>query len=382
MMPGISCMARLFKQMLTALAHGFSRRPRRDRRGPMTADDALPNWSARLTSLYAALAEHQARGEPELAGAREREIAALLIEAVPAAYAAGCAHRAARRDRAALRDLDIALDLFRWKPPGLALPVPIAACYRALGALYQDWGQPVATAAATMLALRGGQSFYTRPPLCQIPVLEGLLEQLYGRRADGAFVEVGAFDGETYGNTAGLADLGWSGLYIEPVPESYEQCCRRHARNPRVTVLNAAVGATAGATTLWVAREYSTVKREQIAHGVRQGWMSETAFREIVVPQITLAGALAQAGVAPGFELLVADVEGAEEQVFAGFDFAHWRPQAVIVELADYAPPGEAPADPAGAGVASARRVRAQIEAAGYAAIYADHTNTVFRRRL
>src|SRR5258706_14970608 len=180
-------------------------------------DEPLPNWDAQLARLYASLAEHRARGERERVDALQAEIASVLVTAVQPAYDRGCTSRAERRDRAALMHLGVAVDLHRWKPPELQLPVSLAACYRALGALYQDWGQPAAVAAAMALALRGGRSFHRRPNLCQIPILEGLYEQLFGQRADGCFVEVGAFDGETYGNTAGLADLGWTGLYIEPV---------------------------------------------------------------------------------------------------------------------------------------------------------------------
>jgi FkbM family methyltransferase len=344
--------------------------------------DADPSeWTSQVARLYAVLAEHEQRGDQAQAGAVQRDIAALLVAAIERAYTRGCAHRAQGRGRAALRDLDAAVELHRWKPPGLEPPVSPAACYRALAALYQDWRQPVAVAAATMLALRGGQSFYKRPPLCQIPVLEGLYEQLYGRRRDGCFVEVGAFDGETYGNTACLADLGWSGLYIEPVPSAFEQCRRRHAGNPAITVLNHAIGATDGSVTLWVAREFSTVSRDHVEHGIAQGWLSRGAHQAIEVPQLRLDTVLRQAAIAPGFELLVVDVEGAEEAVFAGLDLAAWRPQAVIVELADFVPPGEPAPEADAAVVASARRVRDLLNAAGYDEIYADPTNTMFRRR-
>ncbi|HUA55512.1 MAG TPA: FkbM family methyltransferase [Candidatus Sulfotelmatobacter sp.] len=346
----------------------------------MSGARAEIDWDGRLARLYAALAEHQRRDEPRDAEALQEEIAAVLAEAIRTTYDLGCAHRAAGRDRAAVQELATALDLHRWAPPGFVPPVGLAACYRALGELYQAWGQPLAAAAAAILAVRGGQSFYRQPHLCQIPVLGALYEQLFGRRADGCFVEVGAFDGETYGNTAGLADLGWRGLYVEPVPASFQQCLRRHAANPRVTVLNCAIGDSDGTAALWVAREFSTTVRGHIDHGIAEGWMPPADYERIEVPQLRLASALTQAAIAPGFDLLVVDVEGAEEPLFGAFDLGHWRPHVLIVELPGVPPSGRPPAEPVSPAAAAAHRVRALIEASGYETVYADYTNTVFRR--
>src|SRR5262245_29035772 len=53
---------------------------------------------------------------------------------------------------------------------------------------------------------------------CQIPNLREQYESLGLSPHTGYFVEVGAFDGESFSNTSFLADQGWSGLYVEPVP--------------------------------------------------------------------------------------------------------------------------------------------------------------------
>jgi FkbM family methyltransferase len=333
----------------------------------------------RLPALYTALDTHERAGATREAGQVRAEIAGLLADGVRSAYRAARACWAERRDREAFTHFDSALSLHWWNLLGDALPVSPASCYRGLAEMFAAWQQPVAVAAASALALHGS-GFYRRPALCQIPLLEGLYERLFGRRADGWFVEVGAFDGETYGNTAQLADLGWRGLYVEPEPAAFERCRRRHAANPGVAVLNAAIGTEDGSATLWVAREFSSTVRAQIDHGVAKGWMSPGARAEITVPQLRLSTALAQAGIAPGFELLVVDVEGAEEAVFAGFDLAAWRPQVLIVELCDFDPTPGARIDLDEPAVASARRVRDAIAAAGYEVVYADFTNTVFRR--
>jgi hypothetical protein len=121
------------------------------------------------------------------------------------------------------------------------------------------------------------------------------------------------------------------------------------------------------------------MSRAHIEHGIASGWMSEHAAEQIDVPQRRLSAVLEEAAIAPGFDLLVVDVEGAEIDVFAGFDLARWHPAAIIVELADFdpSPGGAALASPA---AADARRVREALLAAGYEAVYADFNNTLFRR--
>jgi len=59
---------------------------------------------------------------------------------------------------------------------------------------------------------------------CQIPNLKKIYREIFGDCAFGTFVEVGAFDGESFSNTSGLADFGWRGLYIEPISEFAIQC--------------------------------------------------------------------------------------------------------------------------------------------------------------
>ncbi len=96
---------------------------------------------------------------------------------------------------------------------------------------------------------------------------------------------------------------------------------------------------------------------------------------QIEVAQMRLDRALAEAGIEPGFELLVVDVEGMEEAVFDSFDIARWRPHCLIVELVDASTmfAGQARI------VESSRRLRAALTAHGYAEVYRDLGNTVFR---
>jgi len=285
---------------------------------------------------------------------------------------AALAQIAAGRPRAAVWHFGRILEVHRWNHLQATLPVGVGECFERIGDVLESVDQPIAAAAARALARRGGQSFYRPAESCQIPILGGLYEHVFGERRDGTFVEVGAYDGHTFSNTSCLADLGWGGLYIEPIPWAFEQCRQRHRSNPRVTALNCAIGAHDGTVELWVAGQFSTASTAVLEHDIARGWLAPGAAERHEVPQLRLDTALRQTAIQPGFDLLVVDVEGMEESVFDGFDVDYWRPGCMIVELIED--------DDDDSRSQMARRLRKRIESHGYAEVYGDGGNAMFRR--
>ena len=53
--------------------------------------------------------------------------------------------------------------------------------------------------------------------------LNKIYYDIFGKKTDGFFVEVGAFDGLSWSNTNCLVKNNWSGIYIEPVKRYYEK---------------------------------------------------------------------------------------------------------------------------------------------------------------
>ena len=100
------------------------------------------------------------------------------------------------------------------------------------------------------------------------------------------------------------------------------------------------------------------------------------AKKKIVVPMRTLETVLGRNDVPLDFELLVVDVEGAEEPIIDGLLASRWRPRVIIVELvdrhADFADHAEI--------VRSHAAVRARTRAAGYTEHFSDLINTIFVR--
>jgi FkbM family methyltransferase len=219
---------------------------------------------------------------------------------------------------------------------------------------------------------------YEFPSTCQIPDLGDRYRELFGRlKTDGTFVEVGAGDGDSFSNTSGLADLGWTGLYVEPVPRYARACARRHAANKNVSVASCAVGRDTGLVDVYLGEGLSTVVEEQVEVYQQIDWTRGFhRGKRIRVQQFPLEHLLAEADITSGFELLVVDVEGAEDAVFESFSLDVWKPQVMIVELIDHHPSFQSFDDV----VRRSSELRSRIEHAGYREHYADEINTIFSR--
>jgi len=178
--------------------------------------------------------------------------------------------------------------------------------------------------------------FYKPSTTCQIPHLDWLYEKYFGQISNGTFVEVGAFDGEYVSNTSCLADLGWFGYYIEPVPEYYKKCIERHECNKNVKVINLAIGEDTQEVEINVSGVLSSIDKTSTKRFSQLDW-SKTLISDktINVKQISLNEFLDKNNISTEFELLSIDVEGYELNVLKGFDIGYWKPKIVIIELHD-----------------------------------------------
>lgn len=177
---------------------------------------------------------------------------------------------------------------------------------------------------------------YPLSETCQIEGLSRLLQLFFGIKRDGFFVEFGAFDGEYASNASGLADFGWSGLFIEPVSAYFEACVRRHERNTQVRVLNYAVSDVEGQTEISIGGPLSSLSQETVRRFHEMQWSS--GFHDGTYERVeakTLDSILTSAGVPAGFDLLSVDVEGFEFQALNSLSLVKWQPKMVIVELHD-----------------------------------------------
>lgn len=220
------------------------------------------------------------------------------------------------------------------------------------------------------------QTFFTPPANCQIPNLGFLYELVFGRREHGLVVEVGAFDGVSFSNSSCLIERGWQAILVEPVPEYAAQCRSQYTGVARVDVVEVACGAVVGTAPITKAGALSSMNLTQVDEYRSVEWAHRAveASSTAQVTVTTLDEVLVSRSVAPGFEVLVVDVEGSEADVLAGFDLLKWRPQLMIWELSDAHPDLVALR-------ATSTVVGDAILDSNYRVIYKDAINTVFLHR-
>lgn len=160
---------------------------------------------------------------------------------------------------------------------------------------------------------------YEFQPTCQIPIeeLDEIYLKAFGFKSNGCFVEIGAHDGWHWSCTWGLAEIGWQGFYIEPVQQLFEECILTNKGRLNIDVIRCCIGEYDGVAKLGV-MEYGSSLLEK-----------NDVFE---VTQLKLDTFLETRHIPIGFDLLVVDVEGAEDKVMAGFDVKKWKPKLVIIE--------------------------------------------------
>lgn len=109
---------------------------------------------------------------------------------------------------------------------------------------------------------------YPVPITCQVPFFKSIADIysfVFGYREDLTFVEVGAYDGESFSNTSMLGDIGCTGHYLEPIPKYAAMCRQRHVGNRNVTVHDVCIGRDNGVeVTLSTAGPFSSAVEDEI----------------------------------------------------------------------------------------------------------------------
>lgn len=216
---------------------------------------------------------------------------------------------------------------------------------------------------------------YNVSKTCQVNDLNSIYMKYFGYPSKGFFVEVGAFDGESFSNTSCLADHGWRGIYVEPIKSHYNACLNRHKNND-VYVVQCSIGVQEGEIDIYVGGPLTTSDPEQVQRYSEIDWAQHVPFSMGRCEQLKLDSLLEHFEVELGFDILGVDVEGRENDVFDSFDLEKWKPKMMIVELEDEHESFQKYQEH----VAVHKSLRDKIHSHGYIEIYKDHINTIFVR--
>lgn len=158
-----------------------------------------------------------------------------------------------------------------------------------------------------------------------------VLNAFFGYRYQGIYVDIGAHDPLAWSNTKKLAEIGWWGLNIDPMPG---MAAKFRKYRPRDICLEAAIDIGGKQPLhywifdndpLWNCLAPSAPVNERDGQLFRPD-------RRIAVPTITIAEALESAAL-PRVDLVNLDIEGAEEYVLRAWPWERVVPTAICVEI-------------------------------------------------
>lgn len=212
---------------------------------------------------------------------------------------------------------------------------------------------------------------------CQIPRLDEIYLKNFGYKTDGAFVEIGAYDGHSISNTSFLADIGWKGIYVEPVKEYYEKCSNRHSNN-NVKVYNNLVGDSEDIKTIFKGGDLSTSKKEMVNFFQTGplGWARSAhdgASEQVLQTTLT---SIFETNKLKNIDLLVIDTEGSEWDIIKDFDFNKFLIKMIIIEMHETSDAWKSCPNL----IHDNYNINNILESYGYNKIFVDDINTIFVR--
>lgn len=123
----------------------------------------------------------------------------------------------------------------------------------------------------------------------------------------GRLLDIGAYDGRTFSNSAALIDRGWSAVLVEPSPVPLAALVERYARSPEVRVVGAMVIPDAKSPFTLMHVTGDAVSTTDAA--LRDVWASSVAFAPAYFPSVCPRTLVAVFEPAEGFDFITIDVE-------------------------------------------------------------------------
>lgn len=148
--------------------------------------------------------------------------------------------------------------------------------------------------------------------------------------AQGRFLDIGAFHPTCFSNTRALYEIGWSGVMIEPSPGPFSALFAEYGKDPRISLVHAALGLERKLAEFWVTDDaVSTTEASQY-----EKWKNFANFTgKVYVPVITLEDILE---TFPGsYDFVNIDTEGTSIDLLADLLAGPYYPKCICVEYDD-----------------------------------------------
>jgi FkbM family methyltransferase len=125
-------------------------------------------------------------------------------------------------------------------------------------------------------------------------------------KVDGRFLDIGSYLPLDNSNTRAFYELGWSGVMVEPSPGPMTHLLREYGHDPRILLIQAAVGLAPRLAKMHVTDDALSTVDE--AHHARCTAAGYEFYGSLLVPQMPLERLFMEVGNA--FDFVSIDVEG------------------------------------------------------------------------
>ena len=154
---------------------------------------------------------------------------------------------------------------------------------------------------------------------------DAILDKIFYKKENGFFVELGAFNGIDYSNTAFFEfTRNWKGILIEPSFEVYKDCIKNR---PNSICINAACVSN-DYTFPTIKGDFNNITMASI-NGVR---LCSNTNSLIEVPALTLEYIFNKYNITT-IDFLSLDAEGYEFNILKGINFNKYRPKYMLIEI-------------------------------------------------
>ena len=153
------------------------------------------------------------------------------------------------------------------------------------------------------------------------------LSLAFAGQAKGIYLDVGGGHPIADNVTCWFYERGWSGVVVEPQADLV--ALHRRLR-PRDRVFEGVVSRASGPVTFHAVERFHGLSTTVEAFAEQASGLGTTIRRETLAG-LSLADLCARESLAE-IDILKVDVEGAEADVFAGADFARFRPRVIVAE--------------------------------------------------
>lgn len=147
--------------------------------------------------------------------------------------------------------------------------------------------------------------------------------------ATGRFLDIGAWDGKGFSNTFRLAELGWSGVCVEPSPTVFPGLLKNHAGNAKIVLVNAAVSAGPAKLVEWFDSGGDAISTTSPAHKQKweQGW--KVKYSAFWIHTLPMSALFDQFGF--DFDFINIDVESTNFEMFRALPWPAIKRHAKVI---------------------------------------------------